>query len=352
MKTIVAEYIWLDGQDNFRSKTKVMKADVDDSTVLRFNKPEYYPVWNYDGSSTAQASTDNSEVLLRPVAVYKDPMRDHPYSFLVLCENYVVIEGQETHYDMRRNAVEVFNKYTQSNCGSDPMFGLELEFFLYKGDNPLGMPYYPLSLPPPQANYYCGIGSKNAIGRNMIEKVLDRCLRCNLGITGLNAEVAPSQWEFQVCEVGIKACDDTMMFKYLLQRTAEEFGLDINFHPKPIEGDWNGSGCHVNFSTKEMREGTNDKTGYDIILESIEKLRLNHDEHMALYGVDNEKRLTGEHETGKFDEFSSGVADRGCSIRIPRTTHENQKGYFEDRRPSSNMNPYIVCAKIYETCCL
>ena len=113
MKTIVAEYIWLDGEGNFRSKTKVMKADVDDSTVLRFNKPESYPIWNYDGSSTAQASTDNSEVLLRPVAVYKDPMRDHPHSFLVLCENYVVIEGEETHYDMRRNAVEVFNKYTQ-----------------------------------------------------------------------------------------------------------------------------------------------------------------------------------------------------------------------------------------------
>lgn len=345
---LVAEYIWLDSQDNLRSKTKIMNKEITETNS--FFDANTYPVWNYDGSSTGQATTDNSEVLLKPVAVYPDPVRTFGYSYLVVCEHMIM--GQDGNYlpDSRRKAVDIFNN--NKSCGSDPMFGLEFEFFLYQKNNPLGIPKYPDSFPKPQGDYYCGIGAQNAIGRQMIEVVLNRCLHSRVEITGLNAEVAPGQWEFQVCNTGIKACDDSIVFKYILQRTAEDYNVDINFHPKPIEGDWNGSGCHVNFSTKEMREGTSEKTGYDIILESIKKLEGCHKEHMEVYGIDNDKRLTGKHETGKYDEFTYGVANRGCSIRIPRTTEKDKKGYFEDRRPSSNMNPYVVCSKIYETCCL
>ena len=52
--------------------------------------------------------------------------------------------------------------------------------------------------------------------------------------------------------------------------------------------------------------------------------------------------MTGEHETAKYDVFSYGVANRGASIRIGNETQRQQKGYFEDRRPSSNMDPYLV----------
>jgi glutamine synthetase len=341
---IVAEYIWRDSLCSLRSKTKILNWV---ETQSAFNI-ETYPIWNYDGSSTGQATTENSEVLLKPVKIYKNPLRNNSNNLvntIVLCETYINDNGLKPHENNTRNSA--FNTF-QDNLDKNPMFGLELEFFLFRNGKPLAMPKYPNEYPSPQGDYYCGVGSKNIYLRNMIEDVLKAALEMGLGITGLNAEVAPGQWEFQVCNTGIDACDHFVIFKYILEMIGEKYNVEINYHPKPIEGDWNGSGCHVNFSTKEMRaEG-----GYKLILESINKLKLKHNEHMLVYGHDNDKRLTGKHETANFNTFSYGVADRGCSIRIPKSTHENQCGYFEDRRPSSNIDPYVVCEKIFTTSCL
>ena len=119
----------------------------------------------------------------------------------------------------------------------------------------------------------------------------------------------------------------------------------MSFDPKPDTGDWNGAGCHTNYSTAEMRaEG-----GYAAIIAAIERLGAKHLEHMSGYGEGNQKRLTGKHETARWDQFSYGVANRGASIRIPRFTERDQKGYFEDRRPASNVDPYIVSSMIVNT---
>ena len=178
-----------------------------------------------------------------------------------------------------------------------------------------------------------------------LSKALSNCLISKLSITGLNAEVAPSQWELQVCAEGIKAGDQLIMLRYILNRTAEQYGLSINYHPKPAEGDWNGSGCHVNFSTTKMREDG----GYQLILDAIKKLEQKHQQHMEAYGADNQLRMTGAHETASYDKFSYGVANRGASVRIPRSTEAEQKGYLEDRRPASNMDPYVVTSMIFAT---
>ena len=329
---LLLEYIWLDGYDTLRSKTKVMSVESDDYSV----NPSSLPVWNYDGSSTGQASGDDSEVILKPVYVVPDPFR-RKYKlsmppircFLVLCETYLP-DGNPHPSNTRHAAKQLFFE----NRDEKPMFGIEQEFFITKYGNPLGFPDKTLR-PLPQKDYYCGLGGGNAVGRDCVELAMDNFLYAGLNITGLNAEVAPSQWEFQVCETGILASDQLILLRYILNRTAELFGWNVDYHPKPIKGDWNGSGCHTNFSTLSMRE----EGGYTHILEAIEKLRDTHLMHMENYGNYNKERLTGHHETAHWSEFSWGVADRGASIRIPRETEANGCGYFEDRRPASNMDP-------------
>lgn len=89
--------------------------------------------------------------------------------------------------------------------------------------------------------------------------------------------------------------------------------------------------------------------GIKVIIEAVEKLAKKHKEHIAVYGEGNDERLTGLHETSSIEDFSYGVGNRGASIRIPTSVDREGKGYFEDRRPASNIDPYKVTQKIVET---
>jgi glutamine synthetase len=324
------EYIWLDGYkptQSLRSKTRIEK---DFSGKL-----EDCPMWSFDGSSTEQAPGNSSDCLLQPVAIFPDPGRKS--AFLVMCE---VLNADGTPHESNGRA-------TIADDDNDFWFGFEQEYFLWdlETNKPLGFPAS--GFPAPQGPYYCSVGAGKAYGREIIEEHLDICLDAGINVEGINAEVAPGQWEFQVFAKGAKAAGDQVwVARYLLERTAEKYGVGINWHCKPVSGDWNGSGMHANFSNSVLRS-CGSKEMYTEILEAFRPVTK---DHIAVYGADNHLRLTGKHETQSIDKFSYGVSDRGASIRIPIATVERGwKGYLEDRRPNSAADPYKVAARIVRT---
>jgi glutamine synthetase len=327
--TYKAEYIWIDGTEptaKLRSKTKIL-ADGDD-----------LPIWGFDGSSTNQAPGDKSDCVLKPVFTCPDPIRGGD-NVLVLCE-VLTIDMAPHPTNTRAACREVSEKY----AGQEPIFGIEQEYTFFKDGRPYGFPAG--GFPAPQGGYYCGVGADEVFGRDIVEAHLDYCLAAGLHVSGINAEVMPGQWEFQVGPVAPpQVADELWIARWLLYRTAEDFGVSATLDPKPVKGDWNGAGAHTNFSTLAMREG------YDAIITACEALGKRVEEHVAGYGAEIEKRLTGMHETAPWNEYSYGVSDRGASVRIPWQVKEDGKGYIEDRRPNANCDPYVVTRLIVETCC-
>ena len=324
------EYIWLDGyqpEANLRSKTKIIKSDSFAGEIDRV------PMWSFDGSSTQQAEGHSSDCLLKPVSIYRDSARKN--GWLVMCE---VLNPDGTPH--------ATNERAKIDTEDDSFwFGFEQEYTFVKSGRPLGFPSN--GFPPPQGMYYCSVGHENVTGRDIVEEHLDACLDAGIDITGINAEVMLGQWEFQCFGKGAKkASDDLWVSRYLLFRIAEKYGIYVEFAPKPVKGDWNGSGMHTNFSNDEMRN----EGGEDLFKAICESFRPLHKEHIGVYGSNNHERLTGLHETQHIDEFSYGVSDRGSSIRIPIAGLEDGwKGYLEDRRPASNADPYKVAARIIKT---
>ncbi|NVN18966.1 glutamine synthetase [Muricauda sp. HICW] len=324
------EYLWLDGYEptaNIRSKTRI---EEDFSGKL-----EDCPTWSFDGSSTKQAEGGSSDCLLKPVAIYPDPARRNGY--LVMTE---VLNPDGTPHESNSRA-------TIDDEDDDFWFGFEQEYFIMDTATqlPLGFPVG--GYPGPQGLYYCSVGGRNTWGRDLVEEHADLCLDAGLQFEGINQEVAAGQWEFQLFAKGAKkAGDEIWVARYMLQRLTESYGYYIEYHPKPIKGDWNGSGMHANFSNNLLRT-CGSKEVYEKVCEAFRPVTK---EHIAVYGEYNDERLTGKHETASISDFSYGVSDRGASIRIPILTVERGwKGWLEDRRPASNADPYKVAAVIVKT---
>jgi len=336
------EYIWLGGKGELRSKIRVFEGNVTIPSPHVYTENQFPETlnWNYDGSSCYQAEGEDSEITLKPKACYKNPWGG-PNNYLFICDTYRP-DGTPTESNTRNAATKVFSKNAVS---LKPRFGIEHEFFVI--DNSTG---YPLGYSPEgteaQGKYYCGVGAGRAIGRDFLSKGLHLANKAGVKVTGSNFEVAPGQMEIQVCNYGIRAGDDSMALKYILARLGEEYNYSIDYSAKPLKGDWNGSGCHINFSTSLMMD---QERGRACIDEFIEKLASRHHEHIAVYGSDNGERLTGKHETSDMDTFSYGVADRTASIRIPRDTDKFGYGYIEDRRPSGSVDIYTATSRIFQT---
>ena len=326
---IKLEYIWLDGytpEPNLRSKVKIFAKEGD------MNLSDC-PEWSFDGSSTKQAEGYYSDRILKPVALYKNCMDGGSYkSYFVLCEVY---NTDETPHES--NIRHILPDY------DNVWYGFEQEYTIVKNGRPIGFPKD--GFPAPQGKYYCGVGDEQVSGRKFVDEHLEICLNTGLSITGTNAEVLLGQWEYQIFNTSSKsAADDLWISRYILQRLSEKWGYRIEFHPKPVMGDWNGSGLHCNFSNHTMRN----IGGMEYFYRLFDIFEGRHAKHIENYGSSNEQRLTGKHETQSIDKFSWGVSDRGASLRVPIQTASDWKGYIEDRRPASNADPYRIVKVISE----
>ena len=344
-----AEYIWLDGAtptQDVRSKTRMLFHQ-DKRDLASF------PEWSFDGSSTWQALGRSSDCILKPVYFTPDPMRDGQH-YLVLCE--VLSADGSPHPTNKRNALSKLMKQTASQ---EPLIGFEQEYTLFTGHLeasgrwPVGWPES--GYPGPQGPFYCGVGAGKVYGREIVEEHAAACDEAGLNIYGVNAEVMPAQWEFQMGYRGgdepadpLLVADQLWVARYLLNRVAEDHGVSVSLSNKPIEGDWNGAGMHTNFSTKAMRDKNG---GLEAIHKAVKSLEVRHNDTIKYYGSGLEARLTGLHETCHINEFKSGISNRGASIRIPIATHQNGCGYIEDRRPGANADPYVVAHQLLEAIC-
>jgi len=345
---IIAEYVWIDGSGlTLRSKCRTL----DKKVVTLADLPE----WNYDGSSTYQACTESSEVIMKPVAFFRDPFRGGD-NILVLNETYNWEDNTcqklvPANTNFRSSALKVFENDDVSK--EEVWFGIEQEYTLIGKKSrfttwPLGWPDN--GFPGQQGPYYCSVGANTCFGRIISDNHYKACLYAGINISGTNGEVMPGQWEYQVgpC-LGVDVGDHMWMSRYLLSRVAEDFNVNISLAPKLFE-EWNGSGCHTNFSSKTMRSGVK---GMKYIEDICARLGAKHKLHMGVYGDDNQKRLTGRHETSSCELFSFGVGNRAASVRIPTSVANNGgAGYIEDRRPASNIDPYVVCALVADTALL
>ena len=352
LEDVIAEYVWIDGKGDLRAKCKTLTGMPQDRAITVDDLPD----WNYDGSSCYLAETENSEVIMKPVAIFKDPFRGpaknpHHHHLLVLCESYRWTDSSckeltPCSTNFRAHSRAIF----EAGANEEPWFGIEQEYTMLGTATkfttwPLGWPNN--GYPGQQGPYYCSAGASRCFGRIICDAHYRACLYAGIQVSGTNGEVMPGQWEYQVgpCH-GIAIGDQLYMSRYILDRIAEDFKVDISYAPK-LFPDWNGSGCHTNYSTKTMRAGTR---GMAYIEGMMKRLGDRHKVHLACYGTGNDQRLTGKHETSSMEKFSYGVGNRAASFRIPTSTAQaNGAGYIEDRRPASNIDAYVVAALIIDT---
>lgn len=355
MSKIIIEYVWIGGNMELRSKIKVVSpheinlSSADD----RLNLHDV-PHWNFDGSSTSQSSGTHSELKLIPVALYNNPLiHISTYSkkaYAVLCET-TFNDYTKTNSNNRQKAFSFFNSNYVQNLES--WFGFEQEYFIMNDDIKKLLHKNIDDCVLNVSKFYCSVGSRYNFFRHIAETHMTTCIDAGIQICGINAEVSPCQWEFQIGPgLNLKAADDLWMARYFLEKIAQNFNSYIIWHPKPFKL-LNGSGLHSNFSTKFMRNSNNDTNGLKYIIESIDKLKSTHSTDISSFGDFNDKRMSGLYETSNFDSFHFNIdtpTDRGASVRIGYDTIKNKKGYFEDRRPASNADPYIISKFLALSC--
>lgn len=362
-RKIIAEYIWLDHKNEYRSKTRFLEiinnnSKFDDNVnrkinnYIKSNNVDDYPIWYYDGSSIGDIpknDKNNTECILLPAFLMSNPLKKDTDNLIymdVYCINKYKL-GNEVYYVNPK--MEIYNKLLKELDNNEYIFGIEQEFFILNKET--GLPPGLESLADiKQGKYYCGNGINNINTRKFILDTQEKLSNSDINVTGFNYEVAPGQAEFQLCSVGMIALWYLIALRYILIRNAENYNYIISFDNIIYKGDkqYYNTGCHINISNVN----TSGKDGIKYIMEHIEKLESKapktDSEFNEIFGEGSTNRLNGTLETSKWDVFSWGYGTRNTSIRIPNQVANDKRGYFEDRRPGGNVNPFIY---VYHLLC-
>jgi glutamine synthetase len=322
----VVEYIWINSNNEIKTKIKVICLNYNNNKISLDN----FPNWNYDVSRSME-KINGSEVILKPVAFYKSPFKI--VNFIVLCDTWIN-NTTPSPFNHRVNTINILEK-TKTYL---PKIGFEQEFFLSRDNIPLSfIDNHPIK------NTYCSIGNnsvfiKNISIRDIILKAFDNCLEAGLELIGYNLESKPSQFKFKILADGINAADQLYMMRYIINRTLEDYNCYLDLRPNPIENYI--SKCATTFSTHDMRQ----PNGIKYIEEAITYLQKKHYRHLLFYG-DNQL----SHKLNPIFNYKNG--NRNTCIRIPIDVRNNKCGFLEDRRPFSNIDPYIITTLLLSTIC-
>lgn len=341
----VAEYIWTDSDGNVRSKAKTITSVP--------SGPDDCSIWMYDGSICGQAALKDSDVYLVPRAVFKDPFRGPPH-VLVICES-VTQDMSPAPGSFRADAAEACDRHG----GCEPWFSFEQEYCLMKvgcmGEGfDEGTPYgfgeeEDDTDVAAEGNFYCGAGGDKICEcqRALQDDHYALCLAAGVKIASAHAGCGVGSGVFTVgpC-TGVSVGDHMTVARWILKVASEAYADHFypSFHPQPAEGR---RGCAMNaaFSARQTRS----EGGLGVIEKCCRALSRRTREHLAAYGLDNDKRLVGKNGASDINHFNYAVSDRTSSVMIPRNVAVTGKGELVDRRPGANADPYRVCGLIITT---
>ena len=283
--------------------------------------------------------------MLKPVFVCDDPIRGEPHK-LVMCEVFLV-SGEPHPSNTRAACREIAENYAHH----DTWFGLEQEYTFFDGIKPLGWPDN--GFPAPQGGYYCGVGADEVFGRPVVEAHLENCLKAGLKISGINAEVMPGQWEFQVGPVAApEVADQLWVARWLLYRTAEDFPTTVGQQrlgqARPEAGQGRLERRRLPHQLLDRRDARE--------LRRVHRRRRGARHAPRAAHRQLRRRHRGAPDRPARDGLAARVHATASRTAAPRCAFRgrsriDKKGYIEDRRPNANMDPYVVTRLIIETVC-
>jgi glutamine synthetase len=366
LENVIVEYVFIDRHKNTRSKTRIISPRYE-ITDTKKNNPQFsIDVMYIDGYISGLCELDNDiELVLLPRGIFNDPFSINTSKrkyLLCMCE-VMTLEGLP-HITNNRSKLfqtmkNINDKLLIENKNNTiektfPLFGVEQEYVILKNlktDNDF-------SNDKNQNTFGCDDYKANAtIGRNIAMEHMNKCLDAGVKICGINSDIGPLQWSFQLenCDP-FMFCDNLWISRYILSRIAELHNITISYDPKTFGNYCTNTKINVIFSTYEMRQ----ENGIVAINSAIEKMLTKEIETETdqqdkginaintILQILNEKAKKQNNDID-LNKCVHSKTNNKSTIEIPTNVKMAKSGYLIDKRHKSNSDPYLICSNIIDS---